>query len=140
MTSMIVVDSDEKLRIFWPEVREGLNKVIEKNPNYWMPEDVYLAIKTQKAVLICGETERGDFAGFLVLQMNHGVDGRGVFIWAHYNAIEHGGLYDAWPAFLEFCAATGAQRLTMLSSRKGWSKVAEQLGFQPVQTQYELQL
>lgn len=140
MLKITVIQNDDDLRAFWPDIRKGLEIVLQKNPAHWMPEDIFHGVKTGALTCVVGETERSDFAAFMVLNMKTGIDGKAVFILAFHNAAEHGSYESNWESFKHFCETTGAHRLTMLSSRPGWGKLATRLGFNPVETLYELQL
>lgn len=139
--NIIPVSNDEALRNYWPLVRDGLFKVLSKMPHeVWMPEDVWTAIKNGKATLLVGETLDGTFAGFAVFNLYQGADGKSAFIWAIYNATEHGALFHDAERIWEWVRSTGAERVEMISSRPGWFRVGAALGFKPVKTLYQLDL
>lgn len=66
----------DQLHAHWPWVRKGLEEVRKKCREEWLPEDVYLALKTGNAFLVTLDND-----GFLVLQKHHGFRGPILFVW-----------------------------------------------------------
>lgn len=57
-----------ELATFWPWVREGLQKIIDKCDDDWLPEDVYYEIKSGASHLYLIRDPNGDNIGFAVFQ------------------------------------------------------------------------
>ena len=107
---MILVNPDNLAEI-WPDIRKGLEAIIAKTGEEWLPEDVYHDLKQRKSVLYART------GAFLVLR----ADGQALDIWCAYNAagedFESG--FEWVKAHAREC---GFKRLTMTSPRKGWGK------------------
>lgn len=112
-----------ELRVFWPEVRLGLQKVLEKSPEPWLPEDLYCDCHEGRAMLWLVQ-EQGGVAGFAVLQPL----GDTLHIWA---AHWPGGLEQGMDEIMAIAKAGGAKYLTFSSHRSGWEQQARRAGFRP---------
>jgi hypothetical protein len=112
-----------ELRQHWSFVRSGLNTILSKSPEEWIPEDVYVDCFNNKALLWLFKQENRLF-GFAVLQPQED----NLHIWCAY--FEHN-LADGWQAIQDIAKAGGARTITFESKRKGWDKVAKDLGFIP---------
>lgn len=135
MVNLIAIDTDQQLHDVWPRVRAGLEVILTRSRDNWIPEDVYAALKSKGSILVIGQHD-GAFVGFVVLTMNKGFDGLEGHIWAAYNISKSEYIHDAWPQIQGLCRASGCRRITMSSTRKGWAKLGEKLGLEPVQTLY----
>lgn len=114
-----------ELRKNWDYVRAGLLKIQDKSPEYWIPEDVYTDCFTQKALLwIFMQDDRK--VGFAVLQPK----GETLHVWCGYSE-EHKYFLQGWEQIQEIAKANGAKNITFDSWRRGWEKVAKQIGFKP---------
>lgn len=122
------------LHDWWPQIREGLEKV-KKHGDNWLVEDVYLSIKHGQSNIHIG-TVAGDYRGFLVTQQLQGYDGPILHIWACYSSDrKEADLLTLGMAYIEEWATNiKAKRITFHSPRKGWEK--NTLGFKPVQIIY----
>jgi len=108
----------------WPEVRHGLEAILAKTGERWLPEEVYCEIKQGSAVLF----QRT--GAFLVLK----ADGQALYIWCAYNAVQ--GEFESGLEWLkDHARSNGFKRLTLTSPRKGWARL-----FTPVSTNYEMEL
>lgn len=112
-----------ELRQYWIFVREGLNTILNKSPEDWIPEDVYVDCFNNKALLWLFKQDNR-LIGFSVLQPQED----NLHIWCAY--FEHN-LADGWQAIQDIAKAGGAKTITFESHRKGWTKVADSLGFTP---------
>lgn len=112
-----------ELRQHWSFVREGLNTILSKSPEDWIPEDVYVDCFNNKALLWLFKQDNR-LIGFSVLQPQED----NLHIWCAY--FEHN-LAVGWQAIQDIAKAGGAKTITFESHRKGWGKVADSLGFTP---------
>jgi hypothetical protein len=115
----------DNVRQTWPYVRQGLETVLQKSPEQWIPEDVYASLMAGKSVLWL--LKRDEYCvGFLV-----GYAKEDEFhIWCAYGMA--GGELDKWFAILtDIARKGGAKRITFDSWRPGWNRVAKKLGFKP---------
>ena len=112
-----------ELRMYWAFVRKGLQTILSKTPEEWIPEDVYVDCFNGKALLWAFKQDNR-LVGFSVLQPQ----GDNLHIWCAY--FEHN-LEPCWQAIQEIADAGGAKTITFDSHRKGWDRVARNLGFIP---------
>lgn len=112
-----------ELRMYWSFVRKGLQTILSKTPEEWIPEDVYVDCFNGKALLWAFKQDNR-LVGFSVLQPQ----GDNLHIWCAY--FEHN-LEPCWQAIQEIADAGGARTITFDSHRKGWDRVARNLGFTP---------
>jgi hypothetical protein len=111
------------VRQTWWFVRQGLEHILRKSPEWWIPEDVYTALVENKANLwLWIENDRT--VGFVVGYVN----GESFHIWCAY-----GILTDVGESFrqLEDMVKGQCKRITFESWRSGWDRVARKLGFNP---------
>lgn len=115
----------DQVRQVWSYVKPGLQKVLLKSPEFWIPEDVYASLVAGKSVLWLTKREDicvGFFIGYAVDDAFH--------IWCAYGVAN--GELKAWFSLLRDIAKQGgASRITFDSWRPGWEKVAKNLGFKP---------
>lgn len=98
----------------WPRIRASLDAVQAKCGEEWIPEDVYLALQTQKAAAYLSDD------GLLIVQrLTAEYTGQPyLHVW-----IAHGDMTDAALDFLRKQARhIGCTRITFASPRLGWSK------------------
>jgi|688.fasta_scaffold02677_28 hypothetical protein len=112
-----------ELRMYWTFVRKGLQTILSKSPEDWIPEDVYVDCFNSKALLWAFKQDNR-LVGFSVLQPQ----GDNLHIWCAY--FEHN-LEPCWQAIQEIAVVGGARTITFDSHRKGWDQVARKLGFSP---------
>lgn len=112
-----------ELRQTWQFVRQGLEHILRKSPEFWIPEDVYVSLSNNKANLWLW-IENDVAVGFIVGYMS----GENFHIWCAY-----GKLSDLKRSFAEFEEIVRPQckRITFESWRPAWDRVARELGFNP---------
>lgn len=120
---MILVNPDNLAEV-WADVRKGLDVIIAKTGEQWLPEDVYHDLKQRKSVLYM----RG--SAFLVLR----ADGQALDIWCAYNVAD-GNFESGFEWLKSHAREHGFKRLTMTSPRKGWARY-----FKAVSINYEAEL
>lgn len=117
--------SPNDLRQWWRFVRPGLEKILHKTPEGWIPEDVYTDCFNGKSMLWVGLVDARP-VGFMVLQPK----GTALHVWCAY--LSEVGYFDAgWQHLLNIAQHGDAKRLTFESWRPGWARKAKQLGFKP---------
>lgn len=129
---MQLVQPDDLFRV-WERVRVGLLEVLKHSAEDWLPEDVYMAIKSSNAALYMADR------GFLILQLIPMYHGKRLHVWCAFN--------DGRPALRVFLNAVkgiakeaGAKKITFSSPRDEWLSVGKRGGFRPAQTIFELEL
>lgn len=60
-----IVNHPARLQDCWPRVSDGLRIILEYCPDTWRPEDIYVALKSQRAFL----TIVDHFEGFFVTEV-----------------------------------------------------------------------
>lgn len=127
------------LHACWPKVRKGLERIAEKGKENWLPEDVYVALRTGRATLYVADP------GFFILEkVDEAFTHQSVLnIWCLHAQAEDGGHHagvlqfrDEAIAYIDGVAKSlGIKRIKM-SGRKGWQKVLKDY-FTPVRVMYE---
>lgn len=110
----------DNLAEIWPWVRSGAEQVARKGgTDGWIPEDIYLALKTGRSALYITE-ENGERTGFVVLTPAEGYRGKKLHIWAAYHTAGNAvGKY--LPKIREIAKSIGANRVEFQSMRN-WEK------------------
>ena len=117
--------SPENVRQCWGFVKPGLEKILCKSPEPWIPEDVYASCVGGKAGLWLANKD-DVCVGFVVCYANNG----DFHVWCAYGFLD--GQISQWFALLRDIAKSGgASRITFDSWRPAWNKVAKELGFKP---------
>lgn len=113
-----------ELKTYWGFIRCGLDRILSKSPEQWIAEDVYAAIVSNQAALWLFETDRP--IGFTVIKP----EGDDMFVWCVYGC-EGGYLIEGMQHIEQIARAGNAKRITFGTYRRGWDKVAPNLGFKP---------
>lgn len=113
----------QDIRKHWDFVRPGVERILQKSPEPWIPEDVYASLVNNRSNLwlwLENDQAVGFIIGYMVEDSFH--------IWCAY-----GNLSDIKTSFKEFedIVKTQCNRITFESWRPGWDKVARTLGFKP---------
>ena len=123
----------DNLARVWERVRAGLLEVQKHSVEDWIPEDVYMALKTGQAALYMHDR------AFLIAQLLPTYHGKRLHVWCAYN--------DGKPGlriFLRHLKAlaveAGASKITFMSPRDEWLSVGKRGGFRPTQTTFELEV
>ena len=124
MTEVRYIPKDE-LRGWWVWVRKGLEKVLQKTPENWIPEDLYCDCYENRSMLWVFMVDNRA-TGFFVLQPSN----KNVHIWVAY--LEDPRYLQEGFEHLKGIVRNGnGETITFSSFRKGWEKRARELGFQP---------
>ena len=110
----------------WDFIKFGLNKILRKSPECWIPEDVYAKAIYQQAHIWLVKSENGNTDGFFILEPS----GDTCHVWCAW-AVESDLLVDGVEQIEKIARETGARRITFDTNRAGWSRVATKLGFIP---------
>lgn len=122
------------LAAVWSRVRPAL-EAMDKGDG-WIPEDLYLAIKTNSASLLM-VTIDGAEHGFLVLKNVPDFDGPRLHIWVLHSHSKVNVMAEFSDDLDQIARSIGAGRITFGSTRGGWSKVAPKHGFSVRETVYQ---
>jgi hypothetical protein len=132
---------DAKSLVFeWDRVRAGLIEVKAATTDDWLPEDVYLALKTGGASLYVGEDKDGDYLGFVVLKQVPTFHASKVEIWCAHSATSVPLMRTFFPLIQDLARNAGAEKISFSSARPEWAAAVRRLGFKPKQVQYEFTL
>jgi hypothetical protein len=113
-----------ELKQTWGFVRNGLETILRKSPEPWIPEDVYASLVSNRANLwLAVENDRA--IGFVVGYVNQD----NFHVWCAYGDLS--GNLKQWFSELEDIARTQCTRITFDSWRPGWNRAAKELGFRP---------
>lgn len=113
-----------KVRDVWKLVKPGLEHILRKSPENWIPEDIYAALVANRANLwLAIENDR--MVGFVVAY----VQGEDFHVWCAYGFLS--GNLKRWFSELEDIARQQCTRITFDSWRPAWNRVAKELGFVP---------
>lgn len=107
-------------RPLWPWVQEGLAAISKRLNTSWMPEDVYVELKSGAATL----ATIADGAGFLVLKRLQDYDGQVLFVWIVHGPNKLRQHYEeVFSDVAELAKQSGCIRVQMRSPRRGWARV-----------------
>lgn len=113
------------LRNWWKFVKPGLEDILKKSPEYWIPEDIYADCYSGKAMLWVF-SENNYPVGFAVLTNR----GESLHCWCGWaNSVGH--FKSAVKCVSEIAKAGGSKFVTFESWRSGWERLAPKFGFKP---------
>lgn len=123
MSEIRAVDPKD-IRNWWGYVKPGLETILRKSPEEWIPEDIYAACLNGGAILWVLMTEDRP-QGFWVIIPR----GESVHVWCAWtdeNVLDLG-----MELFLNTVKSSNTRFVTFESRRKGWDRVARKYGFIP---------
>lgn len=131
----IYVQPDE-LHDYWETVKPGLQKVIKYGDD-GIPEDFYHSIKIGQSYLhVFKEDEK--YIGFTITMPTVSPKGPVLHVHAMYSDNQNQRFHDVVNDKLtEWGKAMNAWKITFFTTRKGWEKVGNKLGFKPAMTIHE---
>jgi hypothetical protein len=121
----LVALDPKKIASAWPFVRAGCEKVLAKTNDRWIPEDVYMEVRSGSAFLYMIEHE-SDEIGFIVVRRVMDPDGPVLFVWIMWT--EPGLMAESsnWKAVIAeldaLARSIGAKRIRHYSSRSGFEE------------------
>lgn len=111
------------VRDVWPTVKVGLDYMLEKYQDRWLPEDVYMELRSGTAFLYMIDGDEGN-VGFTVVKNKTDFDGNNLFVWILYaepHALKH--YRDAiLGEFDKLAKSIKAKRIQHHSPRSGWEE------------------
>ena len=104
----------------WPYVRRGLEKILERCPDSWIPEDVYFAIRSGKASLFI--FPGGFYVAEVLTDPNNG--SKKLNVWTLYTEPnQEENVRNAIIQSLDTLAAqAGCKATRFVSPRSGWGR------------------
>lgn len=124
----------------WDRVRAGLLEVKKATTDDWLPEDVYMCIKSGGAVLYVGEDDHGDYLGFVVLRFVPTFHGATLNVWCAHSVATGWMMRRFWPDIRKVAQGAGANKISFTSTRDEWLTAADRLDTATQQTTYEFTL
>jgi hypothetical protein len=118
-----ILVTPDTLRAHWPVIRASLHAVQAKAPEDWLPEDVYLAIKTS-AVACHLLVKNGQYAGMFVIRTEQAEfsKAQSLHVWIAHNAGDED-VFEAGEGLIKQTAQRmGVSTITFGSPRPGWAK------------------
>ncbi len=100
----------------------------------WIPEDIYCFLLSGQASLYISEE---GWKGFAILQLLPNYAHKRLHVWV-VQTTDDPAIYMA--EIEKIARDSGAVKITFDSPRRGWTKRAERLGFNPTSTRYEKEL
>lgn len=127
MLRLVTID---EINDYWLSVREGLNRLLEKAPDSWKPEDVYMELMLNRSGLYVAEDVDG-LMGFAVLTPFNRYGNLVLHIWVAVNNRNHDDLVFAVDEVKAMAEQIGAKYITYSSVRKGSLRACKEIGFIP---------
>jgi len=115
---------------YWPEIREGINRLLNKAPDTWKAEDVYMELMLNKSGLYVAEDADG-LMGFTVLTPFNQYGNLVLHIWIAVNNRNHDDMVFASDEVKSIAEQIGAKYITYSSVRKGSLRTCKEIGFTP---------
>lgn len=107
----------DKVREFWPRIRDAVAEIAALDERRWLPEDVFHELRSGGTYLFTTE----DVRGFIVTQILVNPYSRSLHVWLAHNV---GG--DWTPAFFDqlkdIAASNDCGSITFASERTGWKR------------------
>ena len=124
MIEIRVIQPNE-LKAWWAFVKPGLETILRKSPEDWIPEDVYAQCFCKNSLLWIF-VEDNKPLGFVVLVVRP----EAVHVWCLWAAVKNR-FAEGTKVFWETLEEANIKKVTFESYRKGWDKIARQHGFSP---------
>lgn len=126
----------DNLRRAWGFVRPALESM--ERSDGWLPEDVYMCLRSNGATLYMVYDPTGQQAGFFILRLLPEFDGLRLHIWIlHATDAEFDVMAEFGDDLDTLARQSNARRVTFSSPRNGWGKVGPRYGFHARETVYE---
>lgn len=128
----------------WANIKPSVSRIALRYETDWIPEDVYASLRSGESQLFLV----GDGRGFVVLKknLNQYTGESSLFVWvgSYFDADKHGPDFtvdekNALTAQLcEMAKSAGATSVMFESPRRGWDKIALEMGWKPVMTTWKV--
>jgi len=115
----------QELKAWWQFVKPGLDTILRKSPEDWIPEDVYAQCFCKNSLLWIF-VEDNKPLGFVVLVVRP----EAVHVWCLWAAVKNR-FVEGTKVFWKTLEEANIKKVTFESYRKGWDKIARQHGFSP---------
>ena len=126
MTCALVTVPPEQLAAVWPRLRDSIISI--EQPDGWLPEDVYCAVKMGGASLYLVMVNDIE-VGFLVLRALQDFDGPRLHIWILHAYSDADVMAEFSDKLDDLARQIKATRITFGTTRRGWEKVAPRYHF-----------
>lgn len=126
------------LYLVWDYVKAGLEHLLKRAPDKWLPEHIFHHIMAGNFYLHMTQKE-GENTGFVVLQVTQGWQGLEMHVFAAYS-LDAEIMDYAFEQVKELAKKMNVKFLKFTSNRKGWEKRALELGYTYENTSYEIAL
>jgi hypothetical protein len=122
----------ENLMRWWPLVLEGVREVIKRTHPTFSENDVYQILRDNRAWLLPAfEKESKKYSGFVIISQEPAdqfTGHRDMLLWMAHSKVP-GAVKALMPHLEAIGKQLGFKSVVMHSPRKGWLRLAEQLGF-----------
>lgn len=123
----------------WHLIKPGIEEILDDlnkdcMQEFWTPEDVYVSLKTNQAVLLLN-----DDIGFVIVQIRNDVytGVKQFFVWMGYSFDPEVEVMEHVQVFLENLAKQwGCEMMAFSSNRVGFRKKAKDMGYSTGPTNY----
>jgi hypothetical protein len=123
-----------EIKDYWPEIKKGLDNLLLKAPDLWIPEDVYTELMLNKASLYIAEDT--ELLGFTILNTTMQYNMLMLNVWIAVSFSEPENTLFAINEVKKIAESINAKYITFSSSRKGIEKLAIKNGFIPTQQNF----
>tara|TARA_R100001082_G_scaffold72234_2_gene41336 strand:+ start:589 stop:1035 length:447 start_codon:yes stop_codon:yes gene_type:complete len=124
------------VRVAYEHIESDLHKVREKSYADWIPADVYASLRKAESDLHIGYM-KDEYVGFLVTSFTTDSGGEPVLsIWAGYQKSGYNFLEEAMKRMDSIADEFNMTAIEFASSREGWSRLGEKLGYNKVCSLY----
>ncbi len=106
----------EDYRSIWEWVSNGLKTAIARTQERYLPEDVYVMLRSGTASLYVFSEQRG----FVIVQRQMDPDGPVLFVFALWGKDLRPVVAECYQAIEDLAKTIKAKRIRMQSPRKGW--------------------
>ena len=129
----------EIIHDYWPFIRQGIESILAKIEDRWLPEDIYWLIKQNSiwAYIVFDGDER---VGLVLLQPTNGWDGKELYLFGGWNVGTKDVIEFSMPEIIKVARYVQARRIKFQSTRKGFEKYVESIGFKYAHSLYEMEL
>lgn len=129
----------EELHADWDFINLGINAILTKTKDKWLPEDIYWLIK-QNSIWAYIVVDGSDELGLILLQATPAWDGKELYIFGGWNKGSKDVIEFSMPEIIKIAKNVNARRIKFQSPRKGFEKYVERIGFKYAHSLYEMEL